>query len=181
MKNNRNTWKRKNTWKTVGKVAAVVLAVILLLMLVNSLFTPKKDDEFKTIHVNWTIGGLDESGNFDPDATGYLVSDPIEVNGDVLKFIPDFNSNFIYSGYLYNENMDCIDPLYIDEECHTAIYDEAANYIRIVLDPQDEDGKINWFEYLEYISQFEVQRKVVDEEPSTEGTEPSTEGTESTT
>lgn len=174
MKNNRNTWKRKNTWKTVGKVAAVVLAVILLLTLVNSLFTPKKDDEFKTIHVNWTIGGLDDEGNFDPDATGNLVSEPIEVDGDILKLIPDFNSNIIYDVYEYDSDMNCVNPEYIVDDSIISYYDETNSYIRIVLDPQDEDGEINWFEYLEYISQLEVQRKVVDEEPSTEDTESTT-------
>lgn len=159
--------KPRTNWKEIFKWIAIVVVAILLISALGAAVAPKNDDDFKKISVEWSIGGLTNEGRFDKDATDTLVSEAISVDGDTFKFIPDDNSNITYKVYCFDEDMLMVNSL---DECEIRSTIEASDlgedvaFIRIVLNPDDENADIEFFEQLKYQNLLTVQRLVVDEE-----------------
>lgn len=159
--------KPRTNWKEILKWIAIVVVGLLLISALGAAVAPKNDDEFKKISVEWSIGGLTTEGRFDKDATDTLVSEAISVDGDTFKFIPDDNANITYTVYTFDENMVLIS---VEDEFTSRTTIEASDlgedveYIRIVLNPGDENEDIEFLEQLKYQNLLTVKRLVVDEE-----------------
>lgn len=159
--------KPRTNLKEILKWIAIVVVGLLLISALGAAVAPQNDDEFKKISVEWTVGGLNTAGRFDKDATDTLVSEAIPVDGDTFKFIPDDNANIKYFVYTFDENMNLIEAEYELEARSTIEASELGDnvaFIRIVLNPFDEDEEIDFLEHLKYQNLLTVKRLVVDEE-----------------
>ncbi len=81
---------KKSTKKTLTTVAIIVLAVVVIGFL-PSLFSGNDDSEFDKINVSYEVGGLTETGEWDPDEDCALYTkDVIECTG--VELCAEFDS-----------------------------------------------------------------------------------------
>lgn len=154
------------------KTLIVVGAILAVLLIVGLLFNMgKTEDEFTKVNTSWTVGGIDDRGNYDKEVTDTLVSDLILI-GSVNKTVPEFTSGVQFYFCIYDENYNFLASLDGPfSTTHMSTYDELveagysdAKYVRIVLDPSDEDGEINFFEKIKYANSISIYTKALDAE-----------------
>lgn len=145
----------KKTKRLFGVVLIVLAALAVFSILQN------KDDEYDRAFTTWTVGGINAEGLYDETIEGKMVSGLIEVN-DGFKIVPKFTAGGSFDVLAFNEN-----GVYINDDIITgssATYaddqlDENIYYIRIVYQPDDDNGKITDLELLKYLTEIKVYTK----------------------
>lgn len=149
------SYKTQKRWENIGvAIVAVVLVLAIVALLVN-VFN-KNDDEFEKAYLSWSVGGLDESGAFVKNETDSLTSDPVKIE-EGIRIVVGFDKIVTYNVALYDKNHIFVG--YIAEATsenvtltRAAIDDiedgyEKAVYFRVTLiDIEEDDGYITWFE-----------------------------------
>lgn len=147
----------KKTKRLFGIVLIVLAALAVFSILQN------KDDEYDRAFTTWTVGGINAEGLYDETIEGKMVSGLIEVN-DGIKIVPKFTAGGSFDVLAYNEN-----GVYINEDADlvtgatTTYVDnqpaENIHFIRIVYQPDDDNGKITDLELLKYLTEIKVYTK----------------------
>ena len=135
----------KKTKRFIGAVLLIAAVLLVFSLLVN------KEEDYDRTFTTWTVGAVDDSGNYDSTVENMIVSGLIEVN-DGIKIVPNFTA-----GVRYIEEF----PAFDGSHDATFVLDElgAVHYIRIVMTPDDDNGKITEFEKLNYATQLEIYTK----------------------
>ena len=146
----------KKTKRFIGAVLLIAAVLLVFSLLVN------KEEDYDRTFTTWTVGAVDDSGNYDSTVENMIVSGLIEVN-DGIKIVPNFTAGVRYMVYGYNEDQGYIEefPAFDGSHDATFVLDElgAVHYIRIVMTPDDDNGKITEFEKLNYATQLEIYTK----------------------
>ena len=150
------SYKTQKRWESIGvAIVAVVLVLAIVALLVN-VFN-KNDDEFEKAYLSWSVGGLDESGAFVKNETDSLTSDPVKIE-EGIRIVVDFDKTVTYNVVLYDKNHIYVG--YIDAEATSenvtltreAIdklgdgYEDAVYFRVTLIDIEEDDGYITWFE-----------------------------------
>ena len=143
----------KKTKRFIGAVLLIAAVLLVFSLLVN------KEEDYDRTFTTWTVGAIDEDGNYDSTLENMMVSGLIEAH-DGIKIIPNFTAGVYYTVYGYNEEQGYIDefPAFGGSHDATFVLDELGSvyYIRIVMTPDDDNGKITEFEKLIYATQLEI-------------------------
>jgi hypothetical protein len=141
------------------------ISVVLIVLAAFAVFAAfeNKDDEYDRAFTTWTVGGINAEGLYDETIEGKMVSGLIEVN-DGIKIVPKFTAGGSYDVLAFNEN-----GVYISKDLDLASgftttladdqLDENIYYIRIVYQPDDDNGKITELELLKYLTEIKVYTK----------------------
>lgn len=147
----------KKTKRFIGAVLLVAAVLLVFSLLVN------KEEDYDRTFTTWTVGAINDSdGIYDGTVEGTMVSSLIEVN-DGIKIVPNFTSGVSYILYGYNEDQGFVAEYSAFNGVHDATFVidelEGIHYIRIVMTPDDDNGKITELEKLIYATQLEIYTK----------------------
>lgn len=146
----------KKTKKVLIFVGIVVLVALILPLVVNL----NTDDDYSKVRTDWSVGIIDENGNFDGESKHAMVSELIEIEGG-FKVVPDYTAGITYDVVLFDEDGNYKDTFRAGVK-QTLVQDAdslEAKYIRVIIYPDDED--INWAEKLVYAGDIEIFTKEV--------------------
>ena len=140
------------------------ISVVLIVLAAFTVFSilQNKDDEYERAFTTWTVGGINaETGLYDETIEGVMVSGLIEVN-DGIKIVPKFTAGGSFDVLGFNEN-----GVYVNEDIATGVsttyaddqLTDSIHYIRIVYQPDDDNGKITDLELLKYLTEIKVYTK----------------------
>ena len=155
---------KRRSWK---RIISAVLVVVLVGSLGGALISTLSKDT-KTIHPTFSLGGLDEVGQYVASDTSIYTTKAFECSG--LRVQPDFESSVTYDIYLYDESEKFIEA----KKGLTKVFADdvgSAKYARIVIHPEipedtkEDDFQIKWYQISGYASQIKITVDRVPEEP----------------
>lgn len=150
----RNYINRKRvSWK---KVVSLVLGVLIIVGVVAGGAMIFSSDTRSISPTAFSVGGLDESGEYVAQENTIFTEDLIECQG--LEITPDVKSTCTYKVYLYDHNKELIEVT----EALAGTYklkNTAVQYCRIMITPEnsgEEDYTIGFFEVYSIANQLEI-------------------------
>ena len=160
---------KKKTLKTIG------LSVLGAAVLIGgaSLIVNNYDEDLKTIHPTFHVGGLDTKGEY-IDTDQSLYSEPFECKG--LEISLDFDNDINYEVYFYESDGDYVlksgildDDSTLNDLLSQIEYFSLVSHARVVIIPQwtnleipddktEEDVKVvKWTNILSFVKQLEIK------------------------
>ena len=149
-------FKRKGGWK---RIVSAILVSVLVASLGGALISFAVRDS-KTISLSsFSVGGLNENGEYIADDKSIYTKDAFECIG--LRVQPDFESQVTYDVYYYDYD----ERLVHVEKGLSSVYDEdfpLAQYCRIVIHPEIPEGtsasdfKIKWYQVRGYADDVKI-------------------------
>lgn len=144
--------------KKTKNIFIFVCIIVLIALVLPLLFNINSDDEFSKVRTNWSVGIIDEDGNFDAESKHSMVSDLIEIEGG-FKVVPDYTAGITYDVVLFDDDGNYKETFRKGSK-QVIVHDAdnlEAKYIRVIIYPDDED--INWAEKLVYAGNIEIFTK----------------------
>ena len=148
------SYKTQEMLRVAGIVLALILLIALAIGLVSAIVAKRQTGDYDKIKVKWTVGGLDENGAFLKKETDSLVSDHIALDQG-LKVIVDFDKSVKYNVMFYDENNIFLGEMDGGATTSNKVFSRTeieamypdVEYFRITLiDIEDKDGFIGFFE-----------------------------------
>ncbi len=149
------SYKTQKRWESIGVAIVAIVLILAIVALLMNVFN-KNDGEFDKAYLSWSVGGLDESGAFVKSETDSLTSDPVKIE-EGIRIVVDFDKTVTYNIAFYDENHIFVgymaDATSENVTLTRAAIDEIedgyedAVYFRVTLiDIEEDDGYITWFE-----------------------------------
>lgn len=149
-------YKTQKRWESIGiAIVAIVLALVCVSIFTN-VFN-KNEDDFEKARLTWSVGGLDSGGKYDKTETDSLTSDPVKIN-EGIRVVVDFDKSVQYSVAFYDESygfVGYIEGQVINSNINLTRaqideigegYEEAVYFRVTLIDVEEDDGYITWFE-----------------------------------
>lgn len=144
------------------EVFSAVLVCTLLIGSVAGLGMIFNKDTKSISALSFSVGGMDDSGNYTDVKTSIYTKDMFECQG--LTIEPDFEASGSYQVFYYSENKNFIgstDKMTVEDGAYTKGDDFAlAKYARIVITPDvpedEKDFKIRFYEVATYASAYTI-------------------------
>lgn len=147
--------------KKTKNVLIFVGIIVLIALVLPLLFNINSDDDYTKARTDWSVGIIDENGNFDGESKHAMVSELIEIEGG-FKVVPDYTAGITYDVVLFDEDGNYKDTFRAGVK-QTLVHDAdslEATYIRVIVYPDDED--IKWVEKFVYAGKIEIFTKAAD-------------------
>lgn len=163
--------KTKNIFKTIGLSILGIGALLGGASLINNL-SAKAEDDVKTIHPSFEVGGLNDLGKYVEDDGTLYTKNAFECKG--LSIDIDFDTNVSYQVFFYTEDDVFVESTEVlTDDYLIDVENESITYARIEITPnwemlevKDTDEQvIKWYEVLKYSKQLKIS---VDKEQTKE-------------
>ena len=150
------SYKTQKRWESIGVAIVAVVLVLAIVALLMNVFN-KNDGEFDKAYLSWSVGGLDESGAFVKNETDSLTSDPVKIE-EGIRIVVGFDKTVTYNIAFYDENHIYVGYMVAEATSENVTITRAgidelgddykdAVYFRVTLiDIEEDDGYITWFE-----------------------------------
>ena len=155
--------------KTKQTLKMVALGVVGLGAIagVGTLIGRNADEELKTIHPTFEVGGLnDTDGKYEESKKTIYTKDAFECQG--LEFALDFDNNIKYQVFYYESDGDYISATEVLEGNQDLQVPLSATHARMEITPiwksdvKEKDQEIKWYQVAKYSTQLDI--KVNDEQ-----------------
>ena len=150
------SYKTQKRWESIGVAIVVVVLVFAAVSLLINAFN-KNDDDFEKARLTWSVGGLDSKGAFVKSETDSLTSDPVKIE-EGIRIVVDFDKTVKYNVLFYDENHIYVGAMSSEATSENVTltrsgidelgdgFDDAVYFRVTLIDIEEDDGYITWFE-----------------------------------
>ena len=112
-----------------SSIILILLEILFLMAMLNQCVAHKED----RVLVTFSHGGIDESGNYDPNVFGSVVSNELREFSKV-RFEKPFTADYDVSLYMYDEDDTLLGIYKLSEGVPVKLeWDQISFYVRVVL------------------------------------------------
>ena len=155
--------KTKNTLKTIAMAVLGVGAIVGGASLINNMVGT--DEDLKTIHPIFEVGGLNETGGFEETDKTIYTKDAFECQGLEIKL--DFDNTIDYQVFFYESDGDFVSASELLSGNKKFDVPLTASHARIEITPTwsemgddydtEKEQVIKWYQTSKYSSQMEIK------------------------
>lgn len=147
-------YKTKQILKTILFATLGVGAVVGTASLISNV-VEHYDTDLKTIHPNFSVGGLNEVGKAEKNEFAIYTKDLIEFRQLSLEL--DLDSEVDVDIFMYDEHGKYLSTIEMSELTYETDYTYNPKYCRLMITAPVEDDQIEWTEVYKYSSQLNVK------------------------
>lgn len=147
-------YKTKQVLKTILFATLGVGAVVGTASLISNV-VEHYDTDLKTIHPNFSVGGLNEVGKAEKNEFAIYTKDLIEFRQLSLEL--DLDSEVDVDIFMYDEHGKYLSTVEMSELTYETDYTYNPKYCRLMITAPVEDDQIEWTEVYKYSSQLNVK------------------------
>ena len=153
-KSKKMKYKTKQILKTILFATLGVGAVVGTASLISNV-VEHYDTDLKTIHPNFSVGGLNEVGKAEKNEFAIYTKDLIEFRQLSLEL--DLDSEVDVDIFMYDEHGKYLSTVEMTELTYETDYTYNPKYCRLMITAPVEDDQIEWTEVYKYSSQLNVK------------------------
>ena len=162
-------WLRSTTFGKVVGALLLIGTILAVATLVSNLRNNEDEadvEEFDTVMSIYSIGGLDENGQYVKTNKSLYTKKAKEA--DVVKTTLDFDNNIEYEIFFYDEVGDFVESTGLQSSNNTFEMPSGATHFRVVITPiwnddvEEDKQKVTLLNQLKFSTQLKVEIQIYD-------------------